>query len=63
MNTPAVALTRALPGLVPSQKITGSVALLREAVQKYGRVIYSSSLGVESIVLTDLIWGQVPGID
>lgn len=45
------------------QKIVDSVALLREAVQRYGRVVYSSSLGVESIVLTDLIWEQVPEID
>jgi phosphoadenosine phosphosulfate reductase len=43
-------------------KIEGSVSLLREAVRQYGRVVYSNSLGAESMVLTDLIWTQVPEI-
>jgi phosphoadenosine phosphosulfate reductase len=36
---------------------------LSGAVAEYGRVAYSSSLGAESIVLTDIIWSHVPGID
>jgi phosphoadenosine phosphosulfate reductase len=43
-------------------KIEGSLALLRAAPRDYGKVVYSSSLGVESIVLTDLIWTHVPQI-
>ncbi|HUG73558.1 MAG TPA: phosphoadenylyl-sulfate reductase [Steroidobacteraceae bacterium] len=39
-----------------------TVAQLKAAVRDYGQVVYSSSLGVESIVLTDLIWTQVPQI-
>jgi phosphoadenosine phosphosulfate reductase len=40
-----------------------SIARLRAAVTDYRSVCYASSLGAESIVLTDLIWGSVPGID
>ena len=40
-----------------------ALALLRTAVRDYGRVVYSSSLGAEAIVLTDLIWTQVPEIE
>jgi len=45
------------------RKIAGSVALLREAVGRFGRVVYASSLGAEAVVLTDLICTQVPQID
>jgi len=48
---------------VLAQKAADSVAILRAAVQQYGKVVYASSLGAEAIVLTDLIWTQVPGID
>jgi 3'-phosphoadenosine 5'-phosphosulfate sulfotransferase (PAPS reductase)/FAD synthetase len=43
-------------------KVEATLAQLRAAVRDYGRVVYSSSLGVESIVLTDLIWTHVPQI-
>jgi phosphoadenosine phosphosulfate reductase len=36
---------------------------LAGAVQEFGRVVYSSSLGAESIVLTDIIWSHLPEID
>jgi phosphoadenosine phosphosulfate reductase len=36
---------------------------LNAAVAEYGQVVYSSSLGAESIVLTDIIWTHVPAID
>jgi phosphoadenosine phosphosulfate reductase len=44
-------------------RVTASLALLRQAVDAYGRVVYASSLGAEAMVLTDLIWRHVPGID
>src|SRR5580692_9744967 len=44
-------------------KVAASLALLRQAVDDYSRVVYASSLGAEAMVLTDLIWTQVPGID
>ncbi len=37
--------------------------LLEHAVQEHGRVVYANSLGAEAMVLTDLIWSHVPGID
>jgi phosphoadenosine phosphosulfate reductase len=48
-------------GLAP--KIEATVAQLKAAVRDYGRVVYSSSLGAESLVLTDLIWTRVPEIE
>lgn len=45
------------------ERAADSVAQLRLAVAEYKNVCYASSLGAESIVLTDLIWGQVPEID
>jgi phosphoadenosine phosphosulfate reductase len=59
----AVADAPAASGALLPRKVADSIALLRESVQRYGRVVYSSSLGVESIVLTDLIWEQAPQID
>jgi phosphoadenosine phosphosulfate reductase len=44
-------------------KAAASVELLREAAATHGRVVYASSLGAEAMVLGDLIWTQVPGID
>jgi phosphoadenosine phosphosulfate reductase len=44
-------------------KVSGSIELLQRSVQEYGKVVYSSSLGAESIVLTDLIWTHAPEID
>src|SRR5580704_1229755 len=44
-------------------KVAASLALLRQAVDDYSRVVYASSLGAEAMVLTDLIWTHVPQID
>lgn len=44
-------------------KIEATIARLQAAVRDYGRVVYSSSLGAESLVLTDLIWTHVPEIE
>jgi len=51
------------PISVPAERIAGSVALLREAVQRFGKVVYSSSLGAEAIVMMDLILGNDIAID
>lgn len=40
-----------------------SVSELRAAVSEYKDVCYANSLGAEAMVLTDLIWGQVPEIE
>lgn len=40
-----------------------SIQQLRSAVAAYGSVCYANSLGLESMVLTDLIWGAVPEIE
>ncbi len=44
------------------EKVQSTVELLRAAVQDHGKVVYANSLGAESMVLTDLIWTQVPQI-
>jgi phosphoadenosine phosphosulfate reductase len=44
-------------------RAAASVTLMQAAVAQFGKVVYASSLGAESIVLTDLIWSHVPGID
>ncbi|HVO48669.1 MAG TPA: phosphoadenylyl-sulfate reductase [Steroidobacteraceae bacterium] len=36
---------------------------LKAALREHGRVVYSNSLGAEAMVLTDIIWTGVPGID
>jgi len=41
----------------------GSIRQLRQAVVEFGNVCYANSLGLESMVLTDLIWGSVPEIE
>jgi phosphoadenosine phosphosulfate reductase len=40
-----------------------SAAALRRAVAEYGDVVYSSSLGIEAMVLTDLIFTFAPEIE
>ena len=45
------------------RKAQAAVTLLRAAVRDYGKVVYSNSLGAESMVLTDLIWTHVPQIE
>ena len=58
VSTPEPALSPPL-----SAKAAASVALLQRAVAEHGKVIYANSLGAEAMVLTDLIWRQVPAID
>ena len=40
-----------------------SAALLQRAVAEYGDVIYSTSLGIEAMVLTDLVYTFAPEIE
>lgn len=44
-------------------RANASVALLQAAVTQFGKVVYASSLGAEAMVLTDLLWTHVPGVD
>jgi phosphoadenosine phosphosulfate reductase len=45
------------------ERAEDSVSQLRNAVSEFKNVCYANSLGAESVVLTDLIWGSVPQID
>jgi phosphoadenosine phosphosulfate reductase len=49
--------------VIPVAKAELAVERLKAAVKRYGRVVYSNSLGAEAMVLTDLIWTQVPEIE
>lgn len=37
--------------------------LLGQALERHGRLVYSNSLGAEAMVLTDIIWSYLPGIE
>jgi phosphoadenosine phosphosulfate reductase len=45
------------------ERADNSISQLLAAVAEYGNVCYANSLGSESMVLTDLIWGSVPDIE
>ncbi len=45
------------------RKVSNVRALLEQSVADFGDVVYASSLGLEAMVLTDIIWTQVPGIE
>jgi phosphoadenosine phosphosulfate reductase len=49
--------------LVPLHKVEASVSLLKDAIVRFKRVVYSSSMGVEAMVLTDLIHVSALPID
>jgi phosphoadenosine phosphosulfate reductase len=51
-----------LPKLL-RERADDSISQLRNAVAEFKNVCYANSLGPESIVLTDLIWGAVQGIE
>lgn len=48
---------------VPVDKVAASVSLLRDSISRFGRVVYSSSLGAEAVMLTDLIYTNDLPID
>lgn len=45
------------------ERAEDSISQLVNAVSEFKNVCYASSLGSESVVLTDLIWGAVPDIE
>src|SRR5579862_1676156 len=45
------------------EKAAAVQARLAEALARYGRLVYSNSLGAEAVVLTDIIWSHLPQID
>jgi phosphoadenosine phosphosulfate reductase len=45
------------------ERAEDSIAQLQSAVAEFKNVCYANSLGSESVVLTDLIWGSVPEIE
>lgn len=53
----------AVPSLELEQRVRGVRAQLAGALERFGRVVYSNSLGAEAIVLTDIICSYVPGIE
>ena len=46
-----------------SERAARTLEQLRAAVSEFKKVCYANSLGAESVVLTDLIWGCVPEIE
>ena len=49
---------------MPEAKVRAAIEhAARVPCSEYGKVVYSNSLGAESMVLTDLIWTQVPQIE
>jgi phosphoadenosine phosphosulfate reductase len=63
LTTSALTAFRADLPLALQDKVAASLGVLHAALAGHGRVVYSSSLGAEAVVLTDLIWTEVPGID
>ncbi len=53
----------AVPSLELEQRVRGVRQQLAGALERFGRVVYSNSLGAEAIVLTDIICSYVPGIE
>jgi len=45
------------------EKAAAVQARLAEALARYGRLVYSNSLGAEAVVLTDIIWSHLPQIE
>jgi phosphoadenosine phosphosulfate reductase len=59
----AIAGQSSTPAAVLDAKVQYTVELLRAVVRDHRNVVYANSLGAESVVLTDLIWTQVPQIE
>jgi phosphoadenosine phosphosulfate reductase len=47
----------------PTERIEATVAILAQAVREQSPVTYACSLGLEGVVLADLIWTRFPEID
>jgi phosphoadenosine phosphosulfate reductase len=52
---------QALPAVLA--KAAAVQARLGDALPRYGRLVYSNSLGAEAVVLTDIIWTHLPQIE
>ena len=52
-----------VPTLELERKALEVRALLGQALQRHGRLVYSNSLGAEAMVLSDIIWTHLPAID
>ncbi len=52
-----------LPSPAPESKADAARRLLDTELRRHGRLVYSNSLGAEAVVLTDIIWSHLPGID
>jgi phosphoadenosine phosphosulfate reductase len=46
-----------------ARRAAAARALLEDALRRHGRLAYANSLGAEAMVLTDIIWSHLPGID
>jgi phosphoadenosine phosphosulfate reductase len=52
------------PTIAELQDKTAAVrAQLADALARFGRLVYSNSLGAEAMVLTDILWTHFPAID
>ncbi len=52
-----------VPTLELERKALEVRALLGQALQRHGRLVYSNSLGAEAMVLSDIIWTHLPAIE
>jgi len=48
---------------VPAERVEQSAGILAQALREYSPVTYACSLGIEGMVLTDLIWTRFPEIE
>lgn len=63
MNRMSTVAATAELDIALAQNVRDTTHFLQGAVLDYGRVVYASSLGSESLVLTDLIFQHAPQID
>src|SRR5215469_4803291 len=52
-----------LAALGLEQRVAAVRELLGSALARYGRLVYSNSLGAEAMVLTDIVWSHLPQIE
>jgi phosphoadenosine phosphosulfate reductase len=50
-------------GQVPAERVERSIGILAQALREHPPVTYACSLGIEGMVLTDLIWTRFPAIE
>jgi phosphoadenosine phosphosulfate reductase len=52
-----------LAALGLEQRVAAVRELLGSTLARYGRLVYSNSLGAEAMVLTDIVWSHLPQIE